>query len=33
MAMEALIGVLSFMLTSFGLGYAIGYNHGRQNKK
>ncbi len=33
LTIEALIGVLSFMLTSFGLGYAIGYNQGKQHKK
>lgn len=30
LTLEGLIAVLSLCLTSFGLGYAIGYNHKTQ---
>lgn len=29
LTIDTLLAVISIVLTSFGLGYAIGYNHGK----
>ena len=33
LTIEGLIGVLSLIISSFSIGYSIGYNQGTQRKK